>query len=109
MVKITNDYVAGFLENIGCFYVLNKNPQFKINIQKHTYRYPIMEKIELFLKEKHSIIFSPWEDEKKKVYQITSQKMLLRLIWFIEEFCFSKKRNQEDTKNLILTKRGQTL
>jgi hypothetical protein len=112
MIEINKNYVAGYLENIGCFYSMkvnnrkNKIPQFKIVIQqsliekiKHT------KKIIKFLSDNYEINLTSWNDQTQVVWQTTSMQSLKNLINFINDNCFLEKKNIKEVIKIINTRK----
>jgi hypothetical protein len=101
------DYVAGFIENVGGFYILRgKTPQFKIVIQKSNFdKLKTVSFILDYLLVKEGIKFNSWESLDKHIYQLTNMVMLEKMIDFIERECLITKKSQDEVKNLITVKR----
>ncbi len=111
MKELTTEYIAGFLDNIGCFYAMKaqgrkyKTPQFKIVVQKTlTKKFDLLDKITYFLDVHHNIKFSFWEHDKQGTWQITNTVSLIALLKFLNENCYLDKNNQLEIKCIIENK-----
>ena len=108
MKELTNEYIAGYLENTGGFYIMNINdrktqtPQFKIAVQKHIIdKVKLTENIVKFLRDRYNINFNQWDDGTQFVWHTTSRPNLKRLIEFMTFNCRLDKRNLKEVIDVI--------
>jgi len=101
-MKVDKQYAAGFLENIGSFYLIRVNkrktlhPIFKmVVLKKLKKKVEAIEMVLDFLFEYYGIAFKKWEGDKRVVYQLNRYDMVVELLKFFEENCYVKSKNQD--------------
>ena len=113
-MKITKDYVAGYLENVGSFHLIRvnnrktKHPIFKmVMLRKLKNKVKLLEMILEFLKKNYGIVFKCWENSERLVYQLNRYEMVKKLLKFFEENCYTKSLNQNKVIYYIKRKEGK--
>ena len=109
-MKINKEYIAGFIENVGCFNVRifkkrtgrKDYPLFKIIISMSMKdKVKVMDEINEFFKKNHQFYFKAYKIRDCLIYQIQSDAMILSFIQFLEQNCNITKPKQEQVKEIV--------
>jgi len=107
MNTINNDYIAGFLEISGGFYLQkgknrkSEHPTFKLRVKQGSVKLEIVKDIFDFLLFEHDIYYTIFNERNWYCFQISQYKSIELFVAFINKHCNLKKKNQDEVERLI--------
>jgi hypothetical protein len=110
--KLTKDYVAGFIDCSGGFYLFKNTqrrkayPIFKLVCHKQDkQKLEVIEKVRDYFLKNYKVHITMYEAKDSFVYQLTNMSSIEKFIEFIEQNCFLTKTHQKRIKGFIKRKK----
>lgn len=109
MNELTDKYIGGYFENVGCLHIKeykdrkkeNKYPLYKISIRKdNVEKIKLLEQVVKNMKPK-GVEFKKYSSKQQMFYQVHKMSDLKNLLTFFNQYCILKKLHQDEVERIV--------